>query len=79
MSDPSKFKDEEIQQHLRQTAGKRKNVDYERVELMRQLKILAEQGREEEFEARLLGAGIHQGSPQWREAKLAFQAFRQSR
>ena len=78
MSDPSKFKDEEIRRHLRETAGKRKNVDYSRVELMRQLKILAEQGREEEFEAKLLDAGIVRGSPQWQNAKLAFQAFRQS-
>jgi len=45
---------------------------------MQQLKILAEQGREEEFEAKLLDAGIVRGSPQWQNAKLAFQAFRQS-
>jgi hypothetical protein len=79
MSDKSKFKDEEIEQHLRETVRKRKNVDYERAELMRNLKILAEQGREEDFEVKLLRVGIQRGSEQWRKAKLAFQAFRQLR
>jgi hypothetical protein len=44
MSDPSKFKDDEIREHLRQTQGRRKNLDYDRVKLMRELKALAERG-----------------------------------
>ena len=79
MSDPSKFKDDEIHEHLRQTQSKRKNVDYDRVKLMRDLKTLAELGRETEFEAKLVEAGIGRGSPQWKEAKRAYEAFRQSR
>ena len=79
MSDQSNFQDEEIREHLRQTQSRRANADYDRMKLMRDLKILAERGREEEFEAKLLEAGIDRGSPQWRNAKLAFQAFRQSR
>jgi hypothetical protein len=79
MSDPSKFKDDEIREHPRQTQGRRKNLDYDRVKLMRELKALAERGLEGEFETKLLEAGISRNSPQWREAKLAFLAFRQSR
>lgn len=79
MSDQSNFKDEEIREHLRQTRSKRVNVDYDRARLMRELRVLAEQGREEEFEAKLMEAGIDRNSKQWRDAKLAFQAFRQSR
>jgi hypothetical protein len=79
LSDESKFRDEEIREHLRQTQSKRKNVDYDRVKLMRDLKTLAELGRETEFEARLTEAGIVRGSPQWKEAKRAYEAFRQSR
>jgi hypothetical protein len=80
MSDPSKFKDDEIREHLRQTQGRRKNLDYDRVKLMRELKALAERGLEGEFATKLLEAGISRNSPQWREeAKLAFLAFRQSR
>jgi hypothetical protein len=79
MSDPSKFKDDEIREHLRRTQARRTNLDYDRLKLMRELKTLAERGREEEFETKLLEAGIHRNSPQWREAKLAFLAFRQSR
>jgi len=79
MSDESKFRDEEIREHLNQTRSRRKNVDYDRTKLMRELKSLAELGREEEFEAKLLEAGFDRNSVQWRDAKLAFQAFRRSR
>jgi hypothetical protein len=79
MSDQSNFKDEDIREHLRQTRSKRVNVDHDRARLMRELKVLAEQGREEEFEAKLIDAGIVRNSKQWRDAKFAFQAFRQSR
>jgi capsular polysaccharide biosynthesis protein len=79
LSDESKFRDEEIREHLRQTQSKRKNVDYDRVKLMRDLKTLAELGRESEFETKLTEAGIVRGSPQWKAAKRAYEAFRQSR
>jgi hypothetical protein len=46
---------------------------------MRELKSLALRGMEAEFEATLAAWGIQEGSEQWRKAKLAFQAFRQSR
>ena len=69
----------EIREHLRQTRSKRANVDYDRARLMRDLKSLAEKGQEEEFDTKLLEAGIERNSAQWREAKLAFQAFRRSR
>jgi hypothetical protein len=75
----SNFKDEEIRRHLRETASKRKNVDYDRAKLMSELKAFALRGSEEEFEAKLVALGIKQASEQWRKAKAAYQSFRQSR
>jgi len=73
------FKDDEIREHLRQTQSRRKNLDYDRLKPMRDRKSLAALGLEEEFEAKLTEAGTARGSTQWLDAKLAFQAFRQSR
>ncbi len=78
MSD-SHFQDDEIQRHLRETSSKRKNIDYDRLKLMKELKTLALRGDQAEFEAKMLAAGIRAGSEQWTKAMLAYQAFRQSR
>ncbi len=73
------FQDDEIQQHLRETAGKHKNVDQVRQKLMKDLKSLALRGDEQAFDQKLAEAEIAVGTPQWLDAKRAFQAFRQSR
>jgi hypothetical protein len=73
------FNDDEIRQHVRQTAGRRKNVDYDRQRLMMELKALALRGEEQAFELKLEEAGIDAGTAAWRDAKRAYQAFRQSR
>jgi hypothetical protein len=73
------FNDDEIRQHVRQTAGKRKHADYDRQKLMAELKSLALRGDEQAFYQKLAEADIRVDTPQWREAKRAYQAFRQSR
>jgi len=73
------FNDDEIRQHVRETAGKRKNLDEVRQKLMRDLKVLALRGDEQAFDLKLAEAEIATGSSQWLEAKRAYRAFRQSR
>ncbi len=73
------FNDDEIRLHVRQTAAKRKHVDYARQKLMSELKSLALRGDEQMFDQKLAEAEIKEGTPQWREAKRAYQAFRLSR
>ncbi len=73
------FNDDEIRRHVRDTAGKRKNADEVRQKLMRDLKTLALRGDEQAFDQKLAEAEIAVGTPQWLEAKRAYQAFRQSR
>jgi hypothetical protein len=73
------FNDDEVEEHVRQTAGRRKNVDYDRQKLMRELKGLALRGDEQADEARLLDADITRGSKRWQEFKAVFQAFQQPR
>jgi len=75
----SKFKDDEIQKHIHRTATRRKNVDYDRQELMAELKRLALRGDENEFEMKLRSMGIQRGTPQWQQAKRAYDAFQQIR
>jgi hypothetical protein len=73
------FNDDEIRRHVQQTAGRRKNVDYDRLKLMNELKQLAQRRDEEAYEARLIEADIERGSKQWREFKAVFQAFQRPR
>ncbi len=73
------FNDDEIRRHVRDTAGRRKNADEVRQKLMQDLKTLALRGDEQAFDQKLAEAGIAVGTPQWIEAKRAYQAFRQSR
>ncbi len=73
------FNDDEIRQHVRQTAGRRKNADYDRLKMMNELKQLAMRGDEAAYEARMIEADIERGSKKWQEFKAAFRAFQQLR
>ncbi len=73
------FNDDEIRQHVRQTAGRRKNPDYDRLKMMNELKQLALRRDESAYEARMIEAEIERGSKKWQELKAVFQAFQQLR
>ncbi len=73
------FNDDEILQHVRQTAGKRKNPDYDRLKMMSELKQFALRGNEAAYEARMIEADIERGSKKWQEFKAVFQDFQRLR
>jgi hypothetical protein len=76
MSDQSKFKDEEIRDHLRQTNSRRKNVDYDQLQARRDLLFAARTDTPEEFQARLTNRGIDLGSEQGRKVMEAYWTIR---
>jgi len=58
MSDQSKFKDEEIREHLRQTQSRRQNIDQERRRITQEIVALAQRGEVEELERKLGELGL---------------------
>jgi len=58
MSDQSKFKDEEIREHLRQTQSRRQNIDQERRRITQEIVALDQRGEVEELERKLGELGL---------------------
>jgi hypothetical protein len=73
------FNDDEIRQHVRHTAGRRKNVDYDRLKFMNELKELAQRRDEAAYETRLIEAGVQRGTSQWQQFKAVFLDFQRFR
>jgi len=76
MSDPSKFKDEEIEQLRRQATSKRVNVDYERQQRARDILLAARTDTPEEFQTRMTNRGVDLNSDQGRKVMEAYWAIR---
>jgi hypothetical protein len=76
MSEPSKFKDEEIERLRRQATAKRSNVDYDRQQLARDLLVAARTDTPEEFQARMTKYGVDPKSDRGHKVMEAYWAIR---
>ena len=76
MSDPSKFKDEEIERLRRAATGRKKNIDEKRVQLMRDTKRIIETGTLEQLEEQLELLGMGRDTPKGREVLQRFISLR---
>jgi len=76
MSDPSKFSDKEIEQQRREATGRKKNIDRERVQLMRDTMQIIQTGTLEQLEEMLEMLGMGRGTAKGRELLQRFISLR---
>ena len=76
MSDPSKFSDKEIEPQRREATSKRKNIDQERVQLMRDTMQIIQTGTLEQLEETLELLGMGRDTPKGREILQRFISLR---
>jgi len=66
MSDPSKFKDEEIERQRNAAASRKKNVDEQRLQLIRDTQKIIQSGTLEQLEEKLELIGKGRNTPEGR-------------
>lgn len=76
MSEESKFTASEIEQQRRQVTSRRTNVDYDLLQVKRDLLLAARTDTPEQFQARIINRGIDLASEQGRKVMKAYWAIR---
>ncbi len=76
MSEESKFIDREIEQHRRESISRKKNIDHERVQLMRDTKQIIQTGTLEQLEEKLELLGMGRNTQKGREILQRFISLR---
>ena len=76
MSEPSKFSDKEIEQQRRAATTKKKNLDEERLQLMRDTMQIIQTGTLEQLEEKLELLGTGRNTPKGRELIQRFISLR---
>jgi hypothetical protein len=76
MSDQSNFKDDEIERQRRAATSRKKNVDQERVQLMRDTTEIIQAGTLEQLEEKLEMLGMGRNTPKGRELLQRFTSLR---
>ena len=74
----SKFNSDEIERERRQASSKRKNVDYDQLEVRKQILIAARTDSPEQFEARLKSFGIDPNSARGLAAMQVYWTIRRA-
>ena len=76
MSEPSKFSDKEIEKQRRAATSKKKNLDEERIQLMRDAQQIIQTGTLEQLEEKLSLLGMGRDTQKGRDLLQRFISLR---